>query len=199
MPLDKFGRSARSSASSSLLTKFQFASAFKYTTTGDLDVENLKICNVNEPTLDNDVANKKYVDSKNSIIIKHFDEVDSRITLRFKENETRVEKLQAVSIANNRKFEDKLKTVNDRLGQIERNNTGLIDVIKVIERNVSHLLKNNNKSAVGNNNNNTEINFFKLDRDLNHLKNIVNGTMAENNRTLSILQNDIKALKTVKH
>lgn len=65
MPLNKFGQSIDNSNYNSILQKVQFSSGvgLKHTQTGDIDVENLKISNVKEPTLDTDATNKKYVDT----------------------------------------------------------------------------------------------------------------------------------------
>lgn len=63
MSLDKFGRSAaRSSdiASSHLLS--QYRRGLVFTADGNIDIEKLKLCNVQYPTEDDDATNKKYVD-----------------------------------------------------------------------------------------------------------------------------------------
>lgn len=92
MPLDKFGRSSSSTTllSSRLRYGGHIGGKIKHTTDGDIDAENLKICNVKEPTADGDASNKHYVDTqinkiKNSFLLHTyiFSKTTDDITGRF--------------------------------------------------------------------------------------------------------------------
>lgn len=64
MSLDKFGRSSRGGGSEiiSSLSSLEHRRGFIFTTDGNIDVEKLKLCNVQSPTEEGDGVNKKYVD-----------------------------------------------------------------------------------------------------------------------------------------
>lgn len=68
MGLDKFGRASSSSSASSSLAhaekKLMRNSPVSFTTDGNIDCENRRLCNVKAPHANVDVTNKKYVDEK---------------------------------------------------------------------------------------------------------------------------------------
>lgn len=66
MPLDKFGHSFHDKKYSN---KFQQTNSLKFTVSGDVDMENLRICNVKEPLLNNDVVNKEYLEKELANIV----------------------------------------------------------------------------------------------------------------------------------
>lgn len=80
MPLNKFGQSAIASKNASLISKFQpLNNQLKYTIHGDLDLENIKICNIKDPSLDGDAVNKKYVDVKDNIYSNLIEKIEKKI------------------------------------------------------------------------------------------------------------------------
>lgn len=65
MGLDKFGRAASSSSSSSHSeNKLMRNSPVSFTTDSNIDCENRRLCNVKAPQLHVDATNKKYVDER---------------------------------------------------------------------------------------------------------------------------------------
>ncbi|XP_057665972.1 uncharacterized protein LOC130899836 [Diorhabda carinulata] len=57
MPVDKFGHRHQTS-----YARLPVKITFPHTQDGNIDIENMKICNVKEPTTNSDAATKKYVD-----------------------------------------------------------------------------------------------------------------------------------------
>lgn len=112
MPIDKFGRSFKSSsARSSLLSKFHTARSLKYTIDGDIDVENLKICNVKTPTLDDEVTNKKYVDN---LITYSTGLIETQNINRYRSNATNISTLQD----ENKDFQKRMTTIESRVSHL---------------------------------------------------------------------------------
>lgn len=62
MGLDKFGRAELTSRHSKMSAAVRMP--FSFTSSGNIDTEGLKICNVKNPTEKTDVSNKGYVDEK---------------------------------------------------------------------------------------------------------------------------------------
>lgn len=84
MSVDKFGRSIisgspTSSDSSHLLSPYRHG--FIFTSDGNIDVENLKLCNVKSPTESSDCVNKQYVDTNNENLLKKIDTVKNTIPI----------------------------------------------------------------------------------------------------------------------
>lgn len=77
MSLDKFGRSTLTRSGGGEINSSQLLSpsrrrGFIFTEDGNIDIEKLKLCNVNSPTEDGDAVNKKYVDEHISTVISEF-------------------------------------------------------------------------------------------------------------------------------
>jgi ribosomal protein S15P/S13E len=71
MSVNKFGRSSQSNNVRDLRSQFAYFSAvaggsviLHRTTDGNIDINNVKLCNIKDPTLNTDAAHKKYVDNK---------------------------------------------------------------------------------------------------------------------------------------
>lgn len=87
MSVDKFGRSISGSSSSTsgglnnshLFSPYQHD--FIFTSDGNIDVENLKLCNVKSPTESSDCANKQYVDTNNENLLKKITSVKDTIPI----------------------------------------------------------------------------------------------------------------------
>lgn len=81
MSLDKFGRSTRSGGeiSSSQLLFSSHRRGFIFTKDGNIDIEKLKLCNVQAPTEDDDAANKKYVDKQKTDIKKSIKKLETQV------------------------------------------------------------------------------------------------------------------------
>lgn len=80
MSLDKFGRTiALSSKSSSSHLLPPYRHGFTFTIDGNIDVENLKLCNIKDPTEVYDCANKQYVDTVNENLFKKVDTIKQNL------------------------------------------------------------------------------------------------------------------------
>lgn len=80
MSLDKFGRTivlSSNSSSSHLLSPYRHG--FIFTIDGNIDVENLKLCNIKDPTEVYDCANKRYVDTVNENLFKKVDTIKQNL------------------------------------------------------------------------------------------------------------------------
>jgi hypothetical protein len=159
MPLNKFGQSLSNSNYNSLLTKFRPTTVgFKYTITVDFDAENLKISNVKEPTLNNDVVNKKYTDDNilqlSNATLKSIKEISERITKSInncytliEQNNKRIEHLEneikdvVIKIGNDfHSYQEQYRNeIKDVKLQIKHNN----DIIILIKRKFDLILNSN--------------------------------------------------------
>lgn len=81
MSIDKFGRSLKSVNNKDIHNLFyshqQQQQPLSYTEDGDLDLNNHKLCNLRDPTNNQDAATKKYV---NSLLEKFKREIIGMIT-----------------------------------------------------------------------------------------------------------------------
>jgi hypothetical protein len=80
MSLDKFGRRSGGKQIVSIASKSSSSSSsFSYTVDGNIDIGNMKICNLKPPTSSSDATNKKYVDNLIMELNKKYQAVDNKI------------------------------------------------------------------------------------------------------------------------
>lgn len=108
MSIDKFGRStsARSGVDVSSSHLLSSRRGFVFTEDGNIDIEELKLCNVQSPTEYGDAVNKKYVDDNIAPVILEFNSLRndiSQLTLDLTEQKTSLTVIE--------KTLEKLKTV----------------------------------------------------------------------------------------
>lgn len=125
MSLDKFGRAAAASHSSSTASHSlsPYRHGFIFTGDGNIDVENLKLCNVKGPTEEFDCANKQYVDNLKTNLLKKLnvipDIVNQQIDLNMKaykiKYDSDVTTLRDIISTNKSKCESEIKSLRTNL------------------------------------------------------------------------------------
>ena len=68
MSINKFGQS--SAPSKRMRMTHIPGVVLEYTVDGNVNIENLRLCNLKAPTNDNDAVNKKYLDEKYDVLLK---------------------------------------------------------------------------------------------------------------------------------
>lgn len=89
MSLDKFGRHSRKQAATSYSK-----SVLPHTPEGDIDAENLRICNLKPPIDENDATTKEYV---NNLLSTRMEEINNEVVKMhdlLKQHETKLKDLQ---------------------------------------------------------------------------------------------------------
>lgn len=119
MSLNKFGH--RSGIYNPTVPKLTYE--FVHTTDGNINIENVKICNLKEPTIDTDASNKGYVDMQDQKLSEHI----STLTTRIEDLRDVIQNLQQVNILNDTKInrflqnqEDRLKLQDIRIGDLSK-------------------------------------------------------------------------------
>ena len=94
MSLDKFGRSTLGRGGADVSSSHLLSSSRRgliFTEDGNIDIEKLKLCNVQSPTEYGDAANKKYVDDNMAAVILELNSLKndiSQLTLHLTEHKT---------------------------------------------------------------------------------------------------------------
>lgn len=146
MTLDKFGQS--SNQSNLMLSKLHYnQNNLKYTSAGDIDAENLKICNVKTPLTDTDVTNKKYVDIEISKLsndmLKALHNITDKIIKKTSQSLVDVKKYIQVHTTSTRNDLEDLRLRNEKLNKS-------MDTLNDYINNIDNEIKNKLQSVYSN-------------------------------------------------
>lgn len=177
MSLDKFGRSSHLEHYHN--NKEQFATSItglSFTPNGNIDVGNLKICNVRSPTDENDAVNKSYLMQ----LLKNFD-------------------VELIKVHQEivRTFENKLiqlsNTINDFEKKNQQNlNNGIAETTRVFDNRL-HLLGNSFKTEINDLENKFEQNFKTVEDKIRRSQHKLGNDLSQN---ITALREEVKSVMT---
>lgn len=127
MSLDKFGRSIHKEAQGASHLLSPYRHGFTFTSDGNIDVENLKLCNVHNPHDKKDAVNKAYVDDHISVLKKEFHtviqmpaDIERKLVADKKKISESFNDLKSLILKKINKLESDQATITNRIVALEK-------------------------------------------------------------------------------